>query len=264
MKGPSGIAKDICECGISKSQLKIGKMFILAVLAGAYIGFGALLMTTVKVGLAEKLGSGFANFVGGACFSVGLMLVVIGGAELFTGNCLMINSYCSKKIDVKGILRNWGVVYLGNLVGSIILVLIVFFGFYAFREPGEVGNLAIKIADSKVNLNFLEAMLRGIGCNWLVCLAVWLATSADDTSGKVWSIFFPIMTFVAIGFEHSVANMYFIPQGLFLKYIAGLSASANLTVDGFFLNNLLPVTIGNIIGGSFFVGILYYYAYLKK
>jgi formate/nitrite transporter len=144
-----------------------------------------------------------------------------------------------------------------------LLALIVFGGFYAYRDPGSMGSLALGIADAKVNFSFVEALCRGIGCNWLVCLAVWLAASSHDTVGKVFSIFFPIMAFVAMGFEHSVANMYLIPIGLFLKDWAGLSASANLTWAGFIQYNLIPVTIGNIIGGAFFVGVLYWYAYIQ-
>lgn len=238
-------------------------MFVLAMLAGVYIGFGAQLMTTVKVGLADFVGTGAANFLGGAVFSVGLMLVVIGGAELFTGNNLIGIACCDRKASVTGLLKNWSVVYIGNLVGSVLLALIVFGGYYAFRNPGSMGTLAIGIADAKVNLNFVEALCRGIGCNWLVCLAVWLAVSSPDTTGKIFAIFFPIMAFVTMGFEHSIANMYFIPMGLFLKDWAGLTASANLTWTGFVQYNLIPVTIGNIIGGAFFVGIIYWYAYLQ-
>jgi formate/nitrite transporter len=239
-------------------------MFVLALLAGAYIGFGAQLSTAVKVGLADQVGVGAANLVGGAVFSVGLMLVVIGGAELFTGNTLIAISSCQKKSTFTGLLKNWGVVYIGNFVGSIVLVLIVFGGFYAFRDPGAMGTLALNTANAKVNLGFAEALLRGIACNWLVTLAVWLAASSKDTVGKVFGIFFPIMAFVAMGFEHSIANMYFVPMGIFLKDISGLAgANANLTWTGFLGNNLLPVTIGNIIGGVVFVAVLYWYTYLK-
>ena len=262
-KAPPEIAQTMCEVGCKKTQLKLGKMFVLAILAGVYIGFGGQLMTAVKVGLADKLGTGFASFLGGAGFSVGLMLVVIGGAELFTGNNLIIMACCSKKASVSGLLKNWVVVYIGNFAGSLLLALIVFGGFYAYRDPGSMGSLALGIADAKVNFSFVEALCRGIGCNWLVCLAVWLAASSHDTVGKVFSIFFPIMAFVAMGFEHSVANMYLIPIGLFLKDWAGLSASANLTWAGFIQYNLIPVTIGNIIGGAFFVGVLYWYAYIQ-
>lgn len=263
IKSPPEIAQTMCDVGCKKTQLKLSRMFVLAILAGVYIGFGGQLMTTVKVGLSTTLGTGFANFLGGAVFSVGLMLVVIGGAELFTGNNLIIIACCDRKAAISGLLKNWSVVYIGNLVGSLLLALLVFGSFYAYRDPGSMGSLAIGIADAKVNLNFVEALCRGILCNWLVCMAVWLASSSHDTVGKIFAIFFPIMAFVAMGFEHSIANMYLIPVGLFLKDFAGLSASANLTWTGFIQYNLIPVTIGNIIGGAFFVGVLYWYAYLK-
>jgi formate/nitrite transporter len=262
-KAPPEIAQTMCEVGCKKTQLKLGKMFVLAILAGVYIGFGGQLMTTVKVGLSTTLGTGFSSFLGGAVFSVGLMLVVIGGSELFTGNNLITIACCSKRATVGGLLKNWGVVYIGNFVGSLLLVLIVFGGFYAYRDPGSMGSLALTIADAKVNLSFIEALCRGILCNWLVCLAVWLAASSHDTVGKIAAIFFPIMAFVAMGFEHSIANMYLIPVGLFLKDFAGLTASANLTWAGFIQYNLIPVTIGNIIGGAFFVGVIYWYAYMQ-
>lgn len=266
-QSPPEIAQTICDVGCKKTKLQLDKMFVLAVLAGAYIGFGAQLSTAVKVGLADKVGAGFANLVGGAVFTVGLMLVVIGGAELFTGNNLISLACCHRKASFVGLLKNWGVVYIGNFVGSIVLALIVFGGFYASMPSGSptaMANLALSTANAKVSLGFAEALLRGIACNWLVCLAVWLAASSKDTVGKIFAIFFPIMAFVAMGFEHSIANMYFVPMGIFLKDFAGLSgAGANLNWAGFLGNNLLPVTIGNIIGGVVFVAVLYWYAYLK-
>ncbi len=241
-------------------------MFVLAVLAGVYIGFGGQLMTTVRQNVEPLLGTGFAVFLGGAVFSVGLMLVVIGGAELFTGNNLITIACCSRKAALTGLVKNWVVVYIGNFVGSLLLAVLVFASFYAYRDPGTMGTLAWRIADAKVNLGFIEALARGILCNWLVCMAVWLAASSHDTMGKIAAIFFPIMAFVAMGFEHSIANMYLVPVGILLKDVAGFAgptAGANLTWTGFLQYNLLPVTIGNIIGGAFFVGVVYWYAYLQ-
>ena len=265
MNSPPEIAKVMCEVGVKKSQMPIRNMFILGILAGVYIGFGSQLMTVVTQDLSAHVGLGFASFIGGSVFTVGLMLVVIGGAELFTGNCLMVNACASKMTSWKGLLKNWTVVYLGNFVGSILLAVIVFFGFYYGTDTtSTMGIRAIGIANIKVNLSFVTAIARGIGCNWLVCLAVWLAASSKDISGKVWAIFFPIMAFVAIGFEHSVANMYFISQGLLVGELPAYAslATSNLTVSGFLFNNLLPVTIGNIIGGAIFVGIFYWMAYI--
>ncbi len=261
-RSPPETAEALCGVGCKKTNLPIAKMFVLAMFAGVYIGFGAQLMTTVKVGLADALGPGFAAFLGGAVFSVGLMLVIIAGAELFTGNNLIVLACCHKKATIAGLLKNWCVVYVGNFVGSILLALIVFGGFYAFRDPGAMGSLAVAVANAKVNLGFIEAMCRGILCNWLVCLAVVLAVSSKDNIGKIFACFFPIMAFVAMGFEHSVANMYFVPMGIFLKDFAGMAASASLNWAGF-VQNIIPVTIGNIIGGAFFVGILYWYVYLQ-
>ena len=266
MKSPPEIAKAACDTGCKKVQLPLVKMFVLAILAGVYIGFGSQLMTVVTQDLKTYLGLGFSQFLGGAVFSVGLMLVVIGGAELFTGNNLIVISCCNKLAPWKGLLKNWTVVYLGNLVGSLLLASIVFAGFYySTTDTSGLGLRALSIASAKVDLNFIAALARGIGCNWLVCLAVWLAASSDDTIGKIGGIFFPVMAFVALGFEHSIANMYFIPMGLFMTTLPQYAsqASANLTWPGFLLNNLLPVTIGNIIGGALFVGVLYWYVYVR-
>ena len=266
-QSPPEIAESVCDAGCKKTKLPLGRMFVLAILAGAYIGFGAQLSTAVKVGLADVVGAGLANLIGGAVFPVGLMLVVIGGAELFTGNNLISLACCHGKAAWSGLAKNWVVVYAGNFVGSVLLAGMVFLGFYAFRDPGALGTLALTTANVKVSLGFTEAVFRGILCNWLVCLAVWLAASSKDTVGKIFAIFFPIMAFVAMGFEHSIANMFFIPVGLFLKDFAGATLTSgsldNLTWAGFLGNNLLPVTIGNIIGGVVFVAVLYWYAYLK-
>lgn len=268
IKSPPEIAKAICEIGCKKTQLPLDRMFVLGILAGVYIGFGSQLMTTVTQDSVASMGVGVSQFLGGAVFSVGLMLVVIGGAELFTGNNLIIVPCCTGVARVSGLLKNWVVVYIANLVGSVLLAYIVFNGALYSMGGYALGTRALAIANAKVNLPFIEALARGIGCNWLVCLAVWLATSSHDTIGKIFSCFFPIMAFVAMGFEHSVANMYFIPMGIFLKDVPPVVAKAglnltNLTWQGLFINNLLPVTIGNIIGGAFFVGTLYWYAYLK-
>lgn len=268
-KTPPEIAEAFCETGRKKTELTLDRMFILAILAGVYIGFGVQLATTVGQDLVSTVGLGFSKFMEGAVFSVGLMLVVIGGAELFTGNNLVVVSCLGGKASLKRLLRNWVVVYIGNFVGAVLLVLIVFEGHLYTMGGNALGLKALSVANSKVNLTFLEALCRGIACNWLVCLSVWLAASSADTTGKILSCFFPIMAFVASGYEHSVANMYFIPMGIFLKGVPSIVAKsgldlANLSWSGFILNNLIPVTIGNLIGGAFFVGVLYWYIYLRK
>lgn len=267
-KTPYEIAEVLCKVGRSKTELSLDKMFILAILAGVYIGFGAQLATTVGQDLVYTVGTGFSKFMEGAVFSVGLMLVVIGGAELFTGNNLIMLSLCNRKTTLMGLLRNWTIVYAGNFVGSILLVSIVFGGGLYAMGGNAVGVKALMIANSKVNLTFVQALCRGIACNWLVCLAIWLSVSSDDITGKIFSCFFPIMAFVTSGFEHSIANMYFVPMGIFLKDVPSIVAQSGLDLSNlgwaeFLLKNLLPVTIGNLIGGAFFVATLYWYVYLR-
>lgn len=272
-KKPAEIAEVVaCSVGVSKCNLPTGKMFVLAIFAGVYIGFGAILATTVTTGLSTYAGLGFAKFMGGAVFTVGLMLVVLCGAELFTGNNLIVTAKLDKKVTWKGLGRNWLIVYLGNFVGAMLLVLIYWGSFLWSMGNYGVGANALKIADSKVDMGWGAAFCRGILCNILVCLAVWMAISAEDTSGKIAGMFFPIMAFVAMGFEHSVANMYFIPIGILLKDNAhvvaasGLSAAdlKNLNWWSFIWNNLIPVTLGNIVGGAIFVAALYWYVYRKE
>jgi formate/nitrite transporter len=196
------------------------------------------------------------------------MLVVIAGAELFTGNNLIMASVLGGYTKLSKLLRNWGIVFVANFLGSLLLVGIMYGSGLWKGGDMEIGIKALAIANGKVNLPFWEAFFRGIGCNWLVCLAVWMMLSARDVTGKIWAAFFPIMAFVATGFEHCVANMYFIPMGIFLKGTevvvkAGLDL-VNLTWGGFIVRNLIPVTIGNIIGGSVFVALLYWSVYQRK
>ncbi len=268
---PEKVAESIVEIGKKKLELSILPMVMLGMLAGVYIGFGAELCTMVTHDLSKYLGVGFTKFIGGSVFSVGLMLVVIAGAELFTGNCLILTGVLTRNVPIKGMLRNWFFVYFANFVGAILLVIIMYWsGLWKVGNLG-VGAGALKTAVGKVNLSFLETFCRGIGCNWLVCLAVWMAVAGKDSVSKIFGIYFPIMAFVASGFEHSIANMYFIPMGLFLKgntavvNSAGLTEVINtLTWSKFVFGNLLPVTLGNIVGGALFVGGAYYIAYLRK
>ncbi|MBN2061215.1 MAG: formate/nitrite transporter family protein [Deltaproteobacteria bacterium] len=268
-KAPKTIAETVASTvGVGKTTSPWLSVFILGILAGSYIGFGGLLSTTVTFDLAAKMGIGFTKFMSGAAFSLGLILVVIAGAELFTGNNLMISSVMTGDITFGKMTKRWVLVYIANFVGSILLALIFYLAGLWKTGNGALGNAAIGIALNKVSLGFWEALVRGIGCNWLVCLAVWMALAARQTIGKIFAIFFPIMGFVAIGFEHCIANMYFIPTGIFLKTWAGLDVTQVLNIDvlgwgNFLLKNLLPVTIGNIIGGALFVGMGYWSAYLR-
>ena len=256
------------EAGRKKTLLTLDRMFILAVLAGVYIGFGAQLATTVSMDLAPHVGIGLSSMISGAVFSVGLMLVVLGGAELFTGNNLIWLSFLGQRSKLSAVIRNWVTVYLGNFVGSVLLVFIIFVGGFYTLGGDLLGVRALAIANGKVNLGFFQLVARGIVCNWLVCMAVWLATSAEDVTGKILACLFPIMAFVASGYEHSVANMFFVPMGILLKGVPGLALRSgldmtNLTWGGFVFRNLIPVTVGNVIGGCFFVATLYWYVYLR-
>jgi formate/nitrite transporter len=268
-QAPRTIAETVAQkVGVAKATSPWLTVFVLGILAGAYIGFGGLLSTTVTFDAASRLGIGLSKILSGATFSVGLMLVVIAGAELFTGNNLMVSSVMTREITFGTMLKRWGMVYLANFVGSIFLALLFYYSGLWKTGDGALGATAVKIAFNKVALSFGEALWRGIGCNWLVCLAVWMALAARQVIGKIFAIFFPIMAFVAIGFEHSVANMYFIPTGILLMNGAGLTNVPGVDPNllgwiNFLWRNLLPVTIGNIIGGVVFVGMSYWGAYLR-
>ena len=268
-KAPKTIAETVASTvGVGKTTSPWFTVFVLGILAGSYIGFGGLLSTTVTFDFAAKAGIGMTKVLGGSAFSLGLILVVIAGAELFTGNNLMVSSVLSKEITLSAMAKRWILVYVANFIGSILLALIFYYSGLWKTGHSALGGAAVGIAAKKVSLDFSEALIRGVGCNWLVCLAVWMALAARQTIGKIFAIFFPIMGFVAIGFEHCVANMYFIPTGIFLKNWAGIGSASMAGLDAltwanFVWRNLLPVTIGNIIGGAVFVGMSYWGAYLR-
>lgn len=260
--------------GIKKANLDFWTMFALAVLAGAFIAVGALFATTAVAGAGDKLTYGEIRILSGLVFCVGLILVVVAGAELFTGNNLIVMAWAARKVSTLMLLRNWVIVYAGNLAGALLTVVIMLFCKQYTFGNGAVGATALNTASTKVGYDFIQAVALGVMCNALVCLAVWLCYSARSTTDRILSIIFPITTFVAAGFEHSVANMYFIPIGLLIKQMAspdfwakiGKTAAdyGNLTWGHFFLNNLLPVTIGNIIGGSLMVGLVYWFVYQRS
>src|SRR5688572_3559046 len=271
---PPAMALKAEQVGVNKANMEPINTFMLAVLAGAFIAFGAIFSTTVTAGAADVLPFGITKLIGGLVFCLGLILVVVAGAELFTGNNLIIMAWASGKVTTAQLLRNWIIVYVGNFVGSIATALLMFLsGQYAFGS-GAIGLNVLSIANAKANLDFVQAIVLGILCNALVCLAVWLTYSGRTTTDKILAILFPISAFVAAGFEHSVANMYFIPVGLFVKGGApaefwsqiGKTAAdySGLTWSGFFLNNLIPVTIGNIIGGTVMVGVVYWLIYSRR
>ncbi|MBI5960729.1 MAG: formate/nitrite transporter family protein [Chloroflexi bacterium] len=257
--------------GVKKAQTDALTVFVLAILGGAFIALGAIFSTVVTADSSHLLGYGLTKMLGGLAFCLGLILVVVGGAELFTGNNLIVMAWVNRRVSLNGLLTNWGLVYSGNFVGALGTVLLVFVGKHYTFGAGAVGRQALTLAAAKCDYEFAQAVALGILCNGLVCLAVWLTYSARTTTDKVIAIVFPVAAFVAAGFEHSVANMYFIPLGLLIKEFdsgwvaanaAGIDLSA-LTTTRFLLNNLLPVTIGNIIGGSGLVGVIYWFVYLR-
>ncbi|HUU16176.1 MAG TPA: formate/nitrite family transporter [Sedimentisphaerales bacterium] len=270
---PAQMAARVEKAGIIKGNLDVISTFTLAVLAGSFIAFGAVLYTYVIHD--SQLSIGLTKLIGGLVFCLGLILVIIAGAELFTGNNLIVMAYVSRKVTLEQLLRNWIIVFIGNLVGSLAIVFLIWLSRQWTSADSAVGVKALMIANSKVNLAFWEAFSKRILCNILVCLAVWLCFSGRSVTDKILAIIFPITAFVALGFEHSVANMYFIPAGLLIKQSPQvLEAAQNalgqapdlskLTIPGFLLHNLLPVSIGNIIGGGFMVAAIYWFVYLRR
>ena len=254
------IAQATLEMGERKVQLGVAQTLVLGILAGMYIALGALFYTIVTT--APALGFGPTRLLGGLVFSLGLILVVIAGAELFTGNNLIIVATLAGRVSLGRLLRNWALVYLGNFIGSLLVVVLVWgSGVWRFSGAG-VGSHMVEIAAAKATLPAVEAFTRAILCNALVCLAVWMALGAESVAGKILAIVFPITAFVAMGFEHSVANMYFIPMGLCLKGQAEVRtlAAEGLTWAGF-AHNLGWVTLGNLVGGLL-VGALYFLVWL--
>jgi formate transporter FocA len=270
---PAEMAARAEQIGVKKAHLNEVSMFTLSVLAGAFISLGAVFSTTVVAG-AGDLPYGITRLLAGLVFTLGLILVIVGGAELFTGNNLIVMAWAGGKVSTGLLLKNWVVVYLGNFAGALGTAALMYVsGQYTFGK-GAVGLAALSTANAKSSLDFAQAIALGVLCNALVCLAVWMTFSARTTTDRIMAIIPPITAFVAAGFEHSIANMYFIPIGLFIK--AGASVSfwdtigksaadyPNLTWGNFFVNNLIPVTLGNIIGGAVLVGAVYWFVYLRK
>jgi formate transporter len=251
---PAQIALLVEQVGVRKATLPAVPMLALGLLAGAFIAFGAMFFTLVMTDNPMGLGPG--RLLGGLCFSLGLILVVVGGAELFTGNNLVVMAWAERKITTRQLARNWTLVYLANLAGSLGTALMVHWSGTLDLGGGAVAATAGAIAQAKVALGFTQAFFRGILCNVLVCLAIWLCFAAHDVPGKVLAIVFPISAFVALGFEHSVANMYLIP-------VAMIAGADGVTLAGF-VANLIPVTLGNVVGGGVFVALVYWLIYLRE
>ncbi len=250
---PSEVAEATCKAGLAKANKSAVVLILLGILAGLYIGLGGVGATVLWANFAADGMIGWGKFMGAAVFPVGLMLVIMCGSELFTGNNLMTLGCFRGDYKFSRVLRNWVLVYLGNFIGSLFLaIMIANMGLFA----GAVGEKAISIATGKVGLSFSAAVIRGVLCNILVVLAVWLVTAGRDLISKIFACWFPIMLFVLCGFEHSVANMYFISVGKFL--------GADITWSQFWINNLIPVTIGNLIGGAVFIPAIYYFIFIRK
>jgi formate/nitrite transporter len=269
---PAEIARRAEIIGAQKARLDVTSLFVLAVLAGAFIALGAMFATTVLAGAAGAVPFGIGRLLAGLAFSLGLILVVVGGAELFTGNTLMVMALAARKISLMEMLRAWAIVYVGNFVGAVGTAVLVLLSGQYLSGDGSVAGVALTFATAKVALSFDRALFLGILCNVLVCLALWLSIGARTTADKILAVLFPVSAFVAAGFEHSVANMYFVPLGLLIKawapdalwsQLAGTPDSMGLLTWGAFFWHLVPVTLGNLIGGAVLVGGVYWFIYLR-
>jgi formate/nitrite transporter len=268
---PAQVARKAESVGVTKAGMTRVDVFVLSILAGAFIAMGAIFATTVVAGGAS-MPYGVVRLLAGVAFALGLILVVVAGAELFTGNNLVVMAWASRRVTTAQLLQNWSIVWVGNFVGAFATAVLVYLsGQYEFGS-GAVGQAALSIAAAKTSLGFGQAIALGMLCNALVCLAIWLTYGAHTTADKILAIVPPIAAFVAAGFEHSVANMYFIPIGLLVKsdddFVASLDPAtapdlSGLTWESFVVDNLVPVTIGNVIGGAVMVGAVYWLVYLR-
>lgn len=263
---PIEMREKVILSGILKNKLPFGQLLLLSILAGAYIAFGAVFSSVIALGMPGNWPYGIMKTLQGLAFSLGLILVVVGGAELFTGNNLMVIAWLDKKINSLAVIRNWSIVFLGNFIGSIGIALLLILSRQYLVSDGELGKSILNLATLKLSYPFYRALVLGVLCNIMVCLAVWLTYSGRSTIDKILAIIFPISFFIAAGFEHSVANMYIIPAALILQGIDPVfTANSGVIIDGltwssFFINNLAPVTLGNILGGTIFVGFLYFFS----
>ena len=264
---PAQMAQAAEDAAFGKATSPPLKSFLLGLTAGGYIALGFIFFTTSQVGAAE-LPWGVAKVLGGFVFATGLALVVLTGAELFTSSTLTLTARASGRITWGQLLRNWGIVYVANFLGALTMVVLVYLGGTWHNADGGWGAVVLNTSLAKISHSFLEAFVLGILCNLMVCLAIWAAYSGRTTTDKVVAVTMPIALFVASGFEHSVANMFMIPLGVLIKENAGAdfwstagldqAAYDGLTWQAFYLDNLLPVTLGNIVGGGVMIGVLYW------
>ncbi|MBK8025269.1 MAG: formate/nitrite transporter family protein [Chloroflexi bacterium] len=266
---PPEIAARAAELGVRKANMTLITTLVQAIMAGGFVSLGALFATVAVAGTAGVVPYGLVRVMFGLVFCLGLVLIVLAGAELFTGNNLIAMAWASRKVTTRSLLRNWALVYTGNFIGSLITAILVYAGREYSFGGGAIGQSALSIANMKVQFEFGQSIALGILCNALVCMAIWLTLGGRTTTDKILAIIFPITAFVAAGFEHSIANMYFIPIALLIKTFdpafaasTGMNLDA-LTLSGFF-GNLIPVTIGNIIGGVIMVGAMYWFLYLRE
>ena len=266
---PADVAQNYIQIGKSKANTPSKKMIVLAIMAGLFIAIGGIAATTVAVAVKP---ASLGKLLGALVFPGGLTMVLIAGSELFTGNCLLIVPLLEKAITWKSAVKSLGLAYFGNFIGSILLAAAVVFSHQIALFDNGVAVSVISTAVAKCSMSFTDALIRGILCNFLVCIAVWISFAAKDITGKIIGVFFPILMFVLCGFEHSVANMYYLFAGFFANTVPAYAQAAAaagidtgvLTIGKIFLGNLLPVTIGNIIGGAGFVGLPYWYIYLRR
>jgi formate/nitrite transporter len=265
---PPAIAAKAEAVGVAKAQQPFARLATLSVLAGAFIAFGADYSIVVTAG--GGLAPGVARLLGGVVFSLGLVLVVVAGAELFTGDTLLVIAWASRRLRMAALLRTWAIVYVGNFVGALGVALLVLWSDQAGQSGGQIGVRALEIAERKSALGFVPALVLGILANVLVCLAVWLCFAARSVADKVVAVILPVSAFVAAGFEHSIANMFFLPLGVLLRHDTTWSPTPvdaqtveHVTVRNLVVGNLIPVTLGNIIGGAVFVGLVYWFVYLR-
>lgn len=269
---PAEMATQAESLGVAKANMSFSKTIVLGMLAGAFIAFGAVFFTTITT--ASTMSFGLTKLLGGIGFSLGLILVIVGGAELFTGNNLIIMAWANKKVSTFQVLRNWALVYTGNFIGATFVAILMLYTKQYQTASGMVGLNLLNIAKVKCEMDFTQAVASGILCNILVCLAVWLCFSSSSITGKIMSITFPVAAFVSSGFEHCIANMYFVPKAILLLYQHDPALTAlmqqsgnhydNITWTNFIFHNLIPVTLGNIIGGAVLVGLVYWFVYLKN
>ena len=259
MNSPVEVAWKYAEAGVGKTSMPIGRMFLLGIFAGAFIALGAFGSTVASCGVPTPA---VGRVLSALVFPIGLMMVIVAGAELFTGNCLLVVPVLQHKTTFNGMIKNLIVVYLGNFVGSVLIALMVVYSHSSSLYDGALAKAMVGTAVAKIHLTPLDALLKGILCNFMVCIAVWVSFAADDVAGKIAALYLPIFLFVLSGFEHCVANMYFIPAGIFASHEYGIAADG-LTWLSFICDNLLPVTLGNIIGGSILAGMGYWLVYLR-